>query len=51
MSFDGFGGHSKPEIFPVASKAKKPPVNEAVKAKKPKLDDDSKLADFLINLT
>ncbi|XP_033228359.1 E3 ubiquitin-protein ligase TRAIP-like [Belonocnema kinseyi] len=51
MSFDGFGGHSKPELFPVASKVKKPAVNDAVKAKKPKLDDNAKLADFLINLT
>ena len=51
MNFDGLGGHSKPEIFPVASKIKKPPVNDAVKAKKQKLDDNKKIANFFINMT
>lgn len=52
VSFDGFGGHSKPELFPVMnSKQKKTTSQDVVKAKKIKLDDgNKKLGDFLINL-
>ena len=52
MTFDGYGGHSKPEIFPVPInnlKIKKVSAHDAVKAKKQKLD--SNLGDYVINLT
>ncbi|XP_051154278.1 E3 ubiquitin-protein ligase TRAIP-like [Leptopilina boulardi] len=51
-SFDGFGGHSRPELFPVMnSKQKKITPQDAVKAKRAKLDDtNKKLGEFLINL-
>ncbi|XP_043471837.1 E3 ubiquitin-protein ligase TRAIP [Leptopilina heterotoma] len=51
-SFDGFGGHSRTELFPVMnSKQKKTTPQEAVKAKRAKLDDtNKKLGEFLINL-